>query len=152
MPLSLEERIFLVKEVYSHGGKYFKEVQNIFKEKFGEERLPNRHCVVALMKKFEQTGSVQDRPRRGHPSVINNGALQNVTNKLDRSLHKSLRYLSQEVGKSLTSTYRAVKKQKFFPYKVSVIHNLKAQDNEKRVIFCRWFQQFINMNGKKNLK
>ena len=63
MSLSSEERIFLVKEVYSHGGKYSKEVQNIFKEKFGEERLPDRHYVVALMKKFEQTGSVQDRPR-----------------------------------------------------------------------------------------
>ena len=57
--MCLEERIFLVKEVHSHGGKYSKEAQNIFKEKFGEERLPGRHCVVALMKKFEQTGSVQ---------------------------------------------------------------------------------------------
>ena len=47
MPLSLEEQIFLVEEVYSHGRKYFKEVQNIFKEKFGGERLPDRHCVVA---------------------------------------------------------------------------------------------------------
>ena len=37
MPLSLEEQICLVKKVYSHGGKYSKEVQNIFKEKFGEE-------------------------------------------------------------------------------------------------------------------
>ena len=58
MPLSLKERIFLVKEMYSHGGKYSKKVQNIFKEKFAEERLSDRHCVVALMKKFEQTGSV----------------------------------------------------------------------------------------------
>ena len=97
--------------MYSHGRKYSKEVQNIFKEKFGEEQLPDRHCVVALMKKFEQTGSVQDRPRSGCPSVTNNEALQNVTNKLDRSPHKSLRRLSQEVGMSLTSTYRAVKKQ-----------------------------------------
>ena len=133
--------------MYSHGGKYSKEVQNIFKEKFIEERLPDRHCVVALMKKFKQTGSVQDRPRSGRPSVINNEALQNVTNKLDRSRHKLLRRLLQEVGMSLTSTYRAVKKQKFFPFKVSVIHELKTQDTEKRVIFCRWYQQFIDMNG-----
>ena len=41
MPLPLEERIFLVKEVYSHGGKYSK-VQSIFKEKFGEEQLLDR--------------------------------------------------------------------------------------------------------------
>ena len=72
MPLYLEEQIFLVKEVYSHSGKYSKEVQNIFKEKFGEERLSDQHCVVALIKKFEQTESVQDRPRSGRPSVINN--------------------------------------------------------------------------------
>ena len=81
---------FLVKEVYSHGGKYSKEVQNIFKEKFGEKRLSDRHCVVALMKKIEQTGSVQDRPRSGLPSVINNEALQNVTNKLDRCIFRIL--------------------------------------------------------------
>ena len=136
MPLSLKERIFLVMEVYSHGGKYSKEVQNIFKEKFGEERLSDRYCVVALMKKFEQTGSVQNRPRSGRLSIINNEALQNVTNKLDRRRHKLSRRLSQEVGMSLTSTYRAVKKQKFFSYKVSVIYELKAQDTEKRVIFC----------------
>ena len=40
-----------------------KKFRIFFKEKFGEERLPDRHCVVALTKKFEQTGSVQDRPR-----------------------------------------------------------------------------------------
>ena len=105
MPLSLEEQIFLVIEVYSHGGKYSKEVQNIIKEKFGEECLPDRHCVVALIKKFEQTVRVQDQPRSGRPSVINNEALQNVTNKLDRSPHKSLRRLLQEVGMSLMSIY-----------------------------------------------
>ena len=121
MPLSLEERIFLVEEVSGHGGKYSKDVQSIFKEKFGEERLHDRHCIVALMKKFEQTGSVQNRPRSGRPSVINNEALQNFKNKLDRSPHKSLRRLSQEVGMPLTSTNRAVKKQKFFPYQVSFI-------------------------------
>ena len=37
MPSAFRKRIFLVKEVYNHGGKYSKEVQNIFKEKFGEE-------------------------------------------------------------------------------------------------------------------
>ena len=58
MPLSLEEQIFLANEVYSHGGKY----SEYFQRKVGRGTTPNRHCVVALMKKFEQTGSVQDRP------------------------------------------------------------------------------------------
>ena len=49
-----------------------KKVQNLFKKKFGEERLPDRHCVAALTKKFEQTQSVQDRPRSDRPSVSKN--------------------------------------------------------------------------------
>ena len=32
----------------------------IFSKKSVEERLPDQHCVVALIKKFEQTGSVLD--------------------------------------------------------------------------------------------
>ena len=36
---------------------------------------------------------------------------------------------------------------KFFPYKVHVVHELKPQDSEKRVLFCRWFENFILEKG-----
>ena len=44
----------LSTEVYSHGGMYSKEGWNLFKEKFEEECLPDRLCIVALKKKFER--------------------------------------------------------------------------------------------------
>ena len=63
MVLTLQERIFIVESVLRKGGKYTKEVQELFQEKFGAERLPHRNCVSALLHKFKETGSVQDKPK-----------------------------------------------------------------------------------------
>ncbi|CAI9731087.1 Macrophage migration inhibitory factor-like [Octopus vulgaris] len=147
MVLILQERIFIVENVFRDGGKYTKEVQESFQEKFGAERLPHRNCVSALLHKFKKTGSVQDKPKSGRPKVVTDTVLQNVTNKLQRSPRKSLRRLSQETRISLTSTHRAVHQLKFFPYKVHVVHELKPQDSEKRVLFCRRFENFILEKG-----
>ncbi|CAI9733658.1 Macrophage migration inhibitory factor-like [Octopus vulgaris] len=147
MVLTLQERIFIVENVFRDGGKYTKEVQESFQEEFGAERLPHRNCVSALLHKFKKTGSVQDKPKSGRPKVVTDTVLQNVTNKLQRSPRKSLRRLSQETRISLTSTHRAVHQLKFFPYKVHVVHELKPQDSEKRVLFCRWFENFILEKG-----
>ena len=143
MVLTLQERIFIVENVLRKGGKYTKEVQELFQEKFGAERLPHRNCVSALLHKFKETGSVRDKPKTGRPKVVTDTVLQNVTNKLQRSPRKSLRRLSQETRISLTSSHRAVHQLKFFPYKVHVVHKLKPEDSEKRVLFCRWFENFI---------
>ena len=58
-----------------------------------------------------------------------------------------MRRLSQETRISLTSTHRAVHQLKFFPYKVHVVHELKPQDSEKRLLFCLWFENFILEKG-----
>ena len=70
MVLTLQERIFIVENVFRKGGKYTKEVQELFQEKFGAERLPHRNCVSALLHKFKETGSVQDKPKTGRPKSL----------------------------------------------------------------------------------
>jgi hypothetical protein len=42
----------------------------------------------------------------------------------------------------------AVRKElNLFPYKVTAVQELKETDNEKRMRYCRWFQQFIANNN-----
>ena len=79
MVLTLQERIFIVENVLRKGGKYTKEVQELFQEKFGAERLPHRNCVSALLYKFKETGSVQDKPKTGRLKVVTDTVSQNVT-------------------------------------------------------------------------
>jgi hypothetical protein len=39
------------------------------------------------------------------------------------------------------------KKLNLFPYKVTAIQELKQTENEKRIRYCRWFQQFTANNN-----
>ena len=67
--------------------------------------------------------------------------LQDTGNRLHKSPRKLLRRLSQQVGVSRTSTYKAVRnKMKFVPYKVYVVHDLAQGDAEKQVNFCQWLK------------
>ena len=54
MVLTLQERIFVVENVLRKGGKFTKEVQKLFQEKFSTERLPHRNCVFALLDKIKK--------------------------------------------------------------------------------------------------
>lgn len=149
MVLTLHERIFLIENVLRNNGKYSKETRNSFKERFGADRLPDRNCVYALLSKFKNTGSVLNKQRwdRGQPKVITDSVLMDIGNRLQAYPKKSLRRLWQETQTSLTTCYRAVHQLKCHPYKVQAVQELKIQDTEARVEYCRWFEEFILENS-----
>jgi hypothetical protein len=41
------------------------------------------------------------------------------------------------------SVQRATKRLKLHPYRVQIYDELQEIDKEKRMLYCRWFQQFI---------
>ena len=94
-----------------------------------------------------ETGTVSDKIHSGTPKKLTEPPLRNVTNKLERSPTKYLRHLSQETGVSLGSTHSALHKMKFCPYKVHVVHELKAHDTESCFNFCEWFTAFVAGKG-----
>ena len=71
MPLTIEERIFLVEFVFRNGDKYSVCVQERFQERFPFTELPHRDTVRDLVNKFRRTGSVQDEGRSGTPLKLN---------------------------------------------------------------------------------
>ena len=75
MVLTLKERIFMVEMFSEMVANSQKEVQEPFQEKSGAERLPHLNCVSALLHKFKETGSVQDKPKSGRPEVVTDTAL-----------------------------------------------------------------------------
>ena len=62
MVLTLQETLFVVENVLRKGGKYTKEVQELFQEKFSVERLPLRNCVPALLDKFKKLEVFKTNP------------------------------------------------------------------------------------------
>ena len=75
MPLTTEERIFLVEFVFREGNKYTVRVQERFEEQFLHTKVPYRDTVRDLIKKFRRTGSVKDEGRSGRPTKLNEDKL-----------------------------------------------------------------------------
>ena len=63
--LSIEERIFVVEQVFRAGDKYTQNVKERFREVFPNSNCPHPDTVRDLIEKFRKTGSVHDMPRSG---------------------------------------------------------------------------------------
>jgi len=97
------------------------------------------------MKKFEETGSVLDRPRSGRPSLDEStvAAVSRVveeTSSVSVLGTTSVRKVAAEVGTiSKTSAHKVIRHNlKLYPYKLQVAHALEPADKPKRCEFARW--------------
>ena len=70
MPLTTEERIFLVEFVFCEKDKYKVRVQERLIEQCSHTKVPHRDTVCDLIKKFRRSGSVKDEGRSGRPTKL----------------------------------------------------------------------------------
>lgn len=146
--LTIEERVFLLEQVFKAGDKYTESVRELFTTVFPETKIPHRDTVRDLIAKFRSTGSVADAPRSGRPSVLSDDKILDISDKMAISPNKSLRRLALESEVSYGTAHTAVKKKlKLFPYKVTAMQELKPTDPGKRLEYCEWFNNFIQQNG-----
>ena len=145
---SIKERVFLVQNVFFERGNYTVKVKQLFAENFPNSKLPHRDTVRDLINKFLETGSVHDAARSGRPTVLTEQKLEDISDMMLKSPTKSIGKLAQQSGISYGSAYKAVRNElNLYPYKVSVVHELKPTDHEKRINYCEWFQRFIMRHG-----
>ena len=148
MPLTIEERIFLVEFVFREGDKYSVCVQERFQERFPLTKLPHRDTVRDLVNKFRRTGSVKDEGRSGRPLKLDEDKLDEINNKIMQSPSKSMRKLAQETNLSVGSAHKATRKALgLFPYKVTAVQELQSTDFDKRLNYCHWMKNFVTNNG-----
>jgi transposase len=89
-------RVFVLQKWWQHGHNY-RDVVDLFVEPFPNCIPPSRQAIHNLNKRFEQTGSVADRPRSGRPkSVITEENINIVAQSFVQSTTKSTRKASSE--------------------------------------------------------
>ena len=100
--------------------------------------------VTRLIAKFEETGSVADKPRSGRPSVTEDTVEevkqvlrhQSSTSDLGST---SVRAISTEVAVSKTTVHKILRNTlHLFPYKLQRLQSLEESDRPKRVEFAEW--------------
>ena len=100
--------------------------------------------VTRLIAKFEETGSVADKPRSGRPSVTEDTVEevkqvlrhQSSTSDLGST---SVRAIATEVAVSKTTVHKILRNTlNLFPYKLQRLQSLEESDRPKRVEFAEW--------------
>jgi hypothetical protein len=90
------------------------------------------------VKNLETKGTLLDLHGGGRPEMSEN-SVHDVA-----SPRKTLRVLSQEIALSRSTCQRAAKKAGLHAYWFRVVQELKQQDYDKRMTYCRWFPTFID--------
>lgn len=116
------------------------EVVNMFNAKYPEDPI-TQSCVSKVLRKFEENGHVRDRPRSGRPA-INNDERLDILLEAEENCHSSTRQIATNNNISQFSVWKTLKKAKYNPYKITLVHELNEDDADRRLQFC---EQMTNM-------
>lgn len=138
--LSTAERIQIVKWYAIHENA--SEVARQFQAHY-DQNPPTRTNILNLVKKFDETGSVQDEPRSGRPrSVSTDENLERIRAAFQHSPETSTRRASLELNLARTSLRRMMKELGLKPYRPHLLHALNEDDPDRR---CEFADIFLNL-------
>ena len=101
MVFLLQQRIEIV-EAYLRT-ESIKETQQAFLEKYLEIKAPAKRSVQSLLKKWRETGSVENVKKQRPKLVRTPEVVSDIQQRISRSPQKSTRRLSQQVSLSQTT-------------------------------------------------
>lgn len=136
---TLFERVNLVKMFYACD-KTAEETARLYNSQHESGTPVDGKTLRSIIKRFEETGSVEDRKRSGRlPTKTDDVAAYNIITAVKRSPKKSVRRIAQECSTSKSSVHWLLKSRKFKSYVDSHLQILRCDDMDKRYEFASWF-------------
>lgn len=136
---TIEQRVQIVKFYYQNQCSV-RQTFRALRPVYGVHDRPTESTIRRLMQKFEESGSVKDRPtpvrQRRVRSAENIAAVRESVHENPR---QSIPRRSQELGLSRMSTWRILHYDlHLHPYKVQLSQELKPNDHRLRREFASW--------------
>ena len=97
--------------------------------------LISKNTISILVKRFNETGSVNDRVRKQTRRILTEAELDEISAAFHASPRKSPRCLAQQIGVCKTSAGEATKLLKLKPYRIPSFHELQPPDCNRRLHF-----------------
>ena len=104
---SLCERVYIHNTYYMKSTMSCSETRRKFRVKFPWGPVPNPSTIRRQAKRFKETGSVRNRKVNRRRHVLTEETLDETGERLEHTLQKSLKRLSQKTGVSVSSVLRA---------------------------------------------
>ena len=143
--LSIQCRISLVRCFYQSGNSPVACLRLYSRENGLREFICCESTIRRLIKRFEETGSVQDASRSGRPRVSEEDVdiIQNSVTEIQQTTPMGTASISQisRATDMPESTVRKVLREylHYYPYRVRKLHELKECDHDRRLRFANWF-------------
>jgi transposase len=144
MKLTKEERIAVI-QLHGNGQITHKAVLQLFAQRYPNRPPPSQSAISKLLKKFRQTGSVEDRPRTGRRKTATGPeSTKKVVATVGVNGRTSVRKLAKQLDLSRSSVHKILKATKFFPYKYQAHQKMERDDTARRSDFCQAMIELIN--------
>lgn len=148
MLLTETERItLLMMRGYGDRQRSFQEVADLFNETFPIRPAINKSTVLRTVNRFHENGNVKDRAGRGRRrSATADGKSLDILQTFVENPHTSIRKSAMEHDVSHTSVLQILKRGKFHPFKIHLVHELLEDDFDRRVEFCDTVMEKCHVN------
>lgn len=144
MARSLEDKVEAVI-IFGEANRNYHAAIRIFNERFPERPMCRKY-LQKLVAKFNQTGTVKDAPRSGRPKIVTEDVEIQVLAEMVNNPQQSTKQVAETSNVSITSVKRILKRNKFHPYKIKILHQLVEDDPDRRLEFCEIMAERIAAN------
>lgn len=145
--LSERERItLLMMRGWGNQTRGYKQVAQLFNEELRDaDHKISKSTVIRTVQRFEDIGSVKNRPKSGGPKIATNEdkSIEFLQSFVENP-HISLRRAALEHDISLGSASKIMKINKWHPYKIHLIQELSEDDFDRRTEFCETMMNMID--------
>ena len=137
--VSVEHRIQIIF-LYAECGYNAEEAARRFNNIYAGIRSISGKYIRKLVKKFCQVGSVQNLKSSGRKRTTTSDDSADIVLKEAQSApNLSINKIAQRCHTSAYAVRRIIREQKLRKFKVMDLQLLRANDAEKRLLFCSWF-------------
>lgn len=145
--LTEQERITLLMMIgYGDRRRSFQEATDLFNQSFPVRDPISKSTANRIFHNFEHTGTVKNLPKTGRPKTATNDEKSlDVLLALQEEPQTSVPKLALAHENSEKSIRRILKKNKMFPYKVSLLQELSEDDPDRRMQFCQEIMDYIDL-------
>nr|XP_034195052.1 uncharacterized protein LOC117611224 [Osmia lignaria] len=137
MRYTIAEKVEMVI-VYGECHRIMREAVRVYGERFPDRRRPSLSVFANIIKTFQETGNVDNKPRNRAKRVTDDGNSINIVAAVIRDPRVSTRQLERESGLSRRSILRILHVNRFHPFHISLHQQLSENDFQRRLQFCKW--------------
>ncbi len=133
-PYTLEQCACMVEQYFRTNS--YKIALGRFKKKFKEVPYPK---TIRVVERFLTAYTLEDEPRSGRPHTLSDEDRTELREQMEEHPGTSARHAAQQLDHKCETVRKTLKEEGFFPYRISVLHELKPEDCSPCYDYCDWF-------------